>query len=187
MDLPRDSSPSPPPHQPSPHGRPRRWSERDPRARLEHAGGDRAAVAKARHATFDTLIRYAASTTLAASSRADVTPARAMRATVRGRVRGRAHAVAAVFASFTGHNYYRRHRLFLPQRVIAARRMRGGDRLSVGELAGIATLPVGYVPSLTRAGARAVPPPPVDPPPGAAGEAAGRHHHGGRGGRGAGR
>ena len=60
---------------------------------------------------------------------------RALRAAARGRVRGRAHAVAAVFASFTGHNHYRRHHLLFPHHAIAGRRMRHGDRLSVGELA----------------------------------------------------
>jgi hypothetical protein len=99
----------------------------DPRERLEQSSGDRAAVGKARHATFDTLVRYAAATTPDTAT-ADSTildtaathPARAPRAAARRRVRGRAHAVAAVFASFTGHNHYRRHRLLLPARAIAA-------------------------------------------------------------------
>jgi hypothetical protein len=150
----------------------------DPRERLERTSGDRAAVAKARHATFDTLVRYAATTTFhtitfhtatfhtATLDTASITPTRAPRAAARRRVRGRAHAVAAVFASFTGHNHYRRHRLLLPARAIAARRFRHGDRLSITELAAIATLPTGYTPALTRAGARSVPPPPAIPAPG---------------------
>ncbi len=45
-------------------------------------------------------------------------------AAARRRVRGRAHAVAAVFASYTGHNHYRRHHLHRPDRAVAARRLR---------------------------------------------------------------
>lgn len=139
--------------------------EGDPRARLERSSGDRAAVAKARHATFDTLLRYAATTDIPLDG--DPPKARAQLVAARRRVRGRAHAVAAVFASFTGHNHYRRHHLHHPDRVIAARRFRRrGDRLSVGELAAIATLPTGYAPGLTRAGARTVAPAPAIPRPG---------------------
>ena len=54
---------------------------------------------------------------------------------------GRAHAVAAVFASFAGHNFYRRRRLRRPAHAIAARRFGRGDVLSVPELAAIAALP----------------------------------------------
>jgi hypothetical protein len=76
------------------------------------------------------------------------------------------HAVAAVFASYTGHNHYRRHHLRRPARVITARHLRLADRLSITELAAIATLPTGHAPALTRAGARSVAPPPTIPGPG---------------------
>ncbi len=143
-----------------------RRSEADPRARLERSGGDRAAVAKARHASFDTLIRYAATTTLVTDPNADPAQAQAEQSTARRRVRGRAHAVAAVFASYTGHNHYRRHRLHRPARAVAARRLGRGDRLSVDELAAIATLPAGDAPGLARAGARNVAPSPAIARPG---------------------
>jgi hypothetical protein len=138
----------------------------DPRARLERSGGDRAAVAKARHAGFDTLIRYAATTTLAADPTGDLAQEQVDYAAARRRVRGRAHAVAAVFASFTGHNHYRRRRLHRPDRAVACRRLGHGDRLSVDELARIATLPTGYAPGLERAGARHVAPSPAIARPG---------------------
>ena len=83
---------------------------------------------------------------------------------VRRRVRGRAHAIAGVFAAFGGHNHYRRHRLYRPQHALAARRLGRGDLLSIPELAAIARLPGdGTVPGLLVAGARAVAPPPGVP------------------------
>ncbi len=132
----------------------------DSRARLHRSSGDRAAVSKARRATFETLVRYAATTHIAPTGDRDQAR-RAQRV-----VRGRAHAVAAVFASFTDHNFYRRRHLRRPARVIAARRFRRGDHLSAAELAAIATLPTGPAPGLTRAGARSASPPPGIPRPG---------------------
>ena len=80
--------------------------------------------------------------------------------------RGRAHASAAVFASFGGHNFYRRHRLRHPDRSITRREFGRGDVLSLAELASIAGLPTGPAPTLLRARARAVSPPPGTPSPG---------------------
>ena len=85
----------------------------------------------------------------------------------RRQARGRAHAVAAVFASFADHNYYRRRHLRRPDHAIAARRLGRGDLLSVTELAAIAALPTAeHTPGLIRAGARSVAPPPGIPIPG---------------------
>lgn len=80
----------------------------------------------------------------------------------RQRRRGRAHAVAAAWSVFSGHNYYQRHRLwFLAARRFQARGMGAGDLLTARELAGIAHLPLDEtVPGLQRAPARPVPPPP---------------------------
>ncbi|ANY07804.1 type IV secretory system conjugative DNA transfer family protein [Pseudonocardia sp. HH130630-07] len=79
----------------------------------------------------------------------------------RARSRGIAHSVASAFA---GHNHFRRRRLRRPDPVLRARRLRGGDLLSVPELAALARLPVGeHVPGLRRAGAAAVAPPPQVP------------------------
>lgn len=140
----------------------------EPRARLERSSGDRAAVAKARSGAFETLIRYAATTHLhPAEPATDEDEQASLWWAARARVRGRAHAVAAVFASFTGHNFYRRRRLWRPARAIATRRLGRGDVLSVAELAAIATLPTGgHTPGLVRAGARSVAPPPGIPTPG---------------------
>ncbi|WP_160050818.1 type IV secretory system conjugative DNA transfer family protein [Nocardiopsis sp. FR4] len=80
----------------------------------------------------------------------------------RQRRRGRAHAVAAAWAVFSGHNYYQRRRLWLWARERArARTMGSGDLLTARELAAIAHLPLDEtVPGLQRAPARPVPPPP---------------------------
>ncbi|MCK9931101.1 type IV secretion system DNA-binding domain-containing protein [Frankia sp. Mgl5] len=75
-------------------------------------------------------------------------------------LRGRAHALASAFALYSGHNYLRRLRLPHPVPVLAARRLRRGDLLAVGELAALAHLPLDTaVPGLSRAGAAAVAPP----------------------------
>jgi energy-coupling factor transporter ATP-binding protein EcfA2 len=78
-----------------------------------------------------------------------------------GRLRARAHALAAGFAVHSGRNRLGRHRLPHPARILAARPLHRGDLLSTGELASLAHLPADpAVPGLTRAGARPVPPPP---------------------------
>ena len=72
--------------------------------------------------------------------------------------------MAAVFASFAGHNFYRRRHLPRPDHAIADRRLGRGDLLSVAELAAIAALPTTeHTPGLLRAGARSVAPPPGIP------------------------
>ncbi|MFE3444984.1 type IV secretory system conjugative DNA transfer family protein [Nocardia sp. NPDC059180] len=125
----------------------------DKQAALEVSARTRAAADKARGSHWDTVVRYAV---------AAVVPADADRATLtreRAVVRGRAHALAAVFGSATDHNYYRRHRRPHLAGVLDRRWLRRGDLLSVPELAGIAHLPHGSgIPGLQRAGARAVGP-----------------------------
>jgi hypothetical protein len=140
----------------------------DRRTRLERASGDRAAVAKARGPGFDTLIRYAATAVIPHPlPQSDPHAGRSELRMAQRRVRGRAHAVATVFASFSGHNYYRRRRLLRPDHAITDRRLRRGDLLSTGELAAIAALPTTeHTPGLVRAGARSVAPPPGIPSPG---------------------
>jgi len=87
----------------------------------------------------------------------------------KGRLRGRAHAVATAFALFSGRNRLERHRLAHPARVLAARRLGKGNLVSVPELAALAHLPTDVaVPGLARAGANAVPPPPAVARPAAA-------------------
>lgn len=80
----------------------------------------------------------------------------------RQRRRGRAHAVAAAWAVFSGHNYYQRHRFWLRAWSRSQDRTMGsGDLLTARELAAIAHLPLDEtVPGLQRAPARPVPPPP---------------------------
>lgn len=125
----------------------------DKQAALEVSARTRAAANKARGSHWDTVVRYAV---------AALVPGDADRATLtreRAIVRGRAHALAAVFGSATDHNYYRRHRRPHLARVLDRRWLRRGDLLSVPELAGIAHLPHGSaIPGLQRAGARAVAP-----------------------------
>ena len=78
-----------------------------------------------------------------------------------GRLRARAHALAAAFAVHSGRNRLGRHRLRHPARTLATRPLHRGDLLSTGELASLAHLPADpAVPGLARAGARPVPPPP---------------------------
>jgi len=133
---------------------------------LDYAAQDRAVVVKQRGASFETLIRYAVSTPRPAGNDGD----RGARRVAVERVRGRAHAIAAAFAGYAGHNFYTRRRLRHPAETIASRRFAGsGDLLSVPELAALAHLPVDEaVPGLVRAGAQAIAPPPTIPYPGGA-------------------
>jgi predicted ATPase len=86
-------------------------------------------------------------------------------------LRGRAHALAAAFALYSGRNRLARRHLARPGQTLEARTFRGGDLLSTAELAALAHLPLDrVVPSLARAGAR-----PVAPPPGV-----GRDEHEGK-------
>jgi hypothetical protein len=80
---------------------------------------------------------------------------------LRGRLRARAHAIAAAYAVYSGRNRLTRRRLRRPARTLATRPLHRADLLAVGELAALAHLPVDpAVPGLVRAGARPVPPPP---------------------------
>lgn len=133
----------------------------DPQVALEAAAVNRAVVGKLRGPQYETLIRYAVTATAHPGSPREETRA------VSDVLRGRAHAVASAFSLYAGHNSYRRARLRRPLPALAARRLDGGDLLSVAELAALAHLPVDeQVPGLVRAGAQAVPPPPGTPVPG---------------------
>src|SRR5207248_5102007 len=88
----------------------------------------------------------------------------AERTQVRDHLRGRGHAIASTFATFTEHNRYRRVRLAHPVRAVAERRLVRGDLLSIAELAVLAHVPTDEAsPGVQRAGAKAVPPPPGVP------------------------
>ena len=133
----------------------------DPQTSLEYAAQNRAIVTKQRGGQFETVVRYAVATLLPADSGED----EVRRA--RDTARGRAHALAASFASYTEHNHYRRRHLRHPGRVIDLRRLGHGDLLSVPELAAIAHLPTDEaIPGIQRAGARAIAPPPGIATPG---------------------
>ncbi|MGW4115249.1 helicase HerA domain-containing protein [Actinosynnema sp. NPDC004786] len=133
----------------------------DPQTSLEYAAQNRAIVGKQRGSQFETVVRYAVATLLPAD--ADKGELRR----VRDVARGRAHALAASFASYTEHNHYTRHRVRRPGQVIASRRLGRGDLLSVPELAAIAHLPTDEaIPGIQRAGARAIAPPPGIATPG---------------------
>jgi energy-coupling factor transporter ATP-binding protein EcfA2 len=78
-----------------------------------------------------------------------------------GRLRARAHALAAAYAVYSGRNRLSRRRLWRPTRILAVRPLHDGDLLATGELAALAHLPIDpAVPGLVRAGARPVPAPP---------------------------
>jgi len=103
---------------------------------------------KASHQTWEAQVRYVVAT--------DDEDARAAEA-----LRGRAHAIASAFATYTGRNGLHRRRLRRPAEAVSQRRLRRGDLLSVPELAALAHLPLdATVPGLTRAGAKVVSPPP---------------------------
>lgn len=133
----------------------------DPQTALEYSAQNRAIVGKQRGSQYETVIRYAVATLLPADAGQD--EAR----TARDVARGRAHALAASFASYTEHNHYTRKRLRRPGVVLAERRLGRGDLLSVPELAALAHLPTDEsTPGLQRAGARAIAPPPGVATPG---------------------
>ncbi|MGB6162366.1 MAG: type IV secretion system DNA-binding domain-containing protein, partial [Pseudonocardiaceae bacterium] len=127
----------------------------DPQTSLEYSAVNRAIVGKQRGSLYETLIRYAVATTL------PPTPTPEQRRRARDVARGRAHALAASFATYTEHNRYTRRRLSRPARALTERRLGRGDLLSVPELAALAHLPTDdTIPGLARAGARAIAPPP---------------------------
>ncbi|HEX3829010.1 MAG TPA: hypothetical protein VHV82_17245, partial [Sporichthyaceae bacterium] len=133
----------------------------DPRTALEYAAQNRAIVGKQRGSQYETVIRYAVATHLPQQAAAGELR------TARHTARGRAHALAASFASYTEHNHYTRRRLHHPAAVLDGRRLGRGDLLSVPELAVLAHLPTDEaIPGVQRAGARAVSPPPGIATPG---------------------
>lgn len=141
-----------------PASQPSAQPQLDRHTALAYAAQDRAIVAKDRGSHYDTVIRYAVATHFPRSA------ARKEYRRAAERIRGRAHAIASAFSTFTEHSYYRRLRLRQPLTVLAHRRFRRGDLLSVLELAAIAHLPTDEaIPGVARAGARAVPPPPATP------------------------
>src|SRR5207248_318688 len=133
----------------------------DPQTSLEYAAQNRAIVGKQRGSQYETVIRYAVATLLPANATdGEVRTARDV-------ARGRAHALAASFASYTEHNHYGRNRIRHPSTVLDQRRLGQGDLLSVPELAALAHLPVDEsIPGVQRAGARAISPPPGIATPG---------------------
>jgi hypothetical protein len=133
----------------------------DPQTSLEYAAQNRAIVTKQRGSQYETVIRYAVATLLPSGvAEAEVRTARDV-------ARGRAHALAASFASYTEHNHYTRKRVRHPGQVLDERRLGKGDLLSVSELAAIAHLPTDEsIPGVQRAGARAIAPPPGIATPG---------------------
>ncbi|MEV6602744.1 DUF87 domain-containing protein [Kutzneria sp. NPDC051319] len=133
----------------------------DPQTSLEYSAQNRAIVAKQRGSQFETVIRYAVATLLPEGA-----TDREVR-TARDVARGRAHALAASFASYTEHNRYGRKRVRHPGTVLDQRRLGRGDLLSVPELAALAHLPTDEsIPGVQRAGARAISPPPGIATPG---------------------
>jgi hypothetical protein len=133
----------------------------DPQTSLEYSAQNRAIVTKQRGSQFETVIRYAVATLLPEDAGERVVR------TARDVARGRAHALAASFASYTEHNRYGRKRVRHPGAVLDERRLGRGDLLSVPELAALAHLPVDEsIPGVQRAGARAISPPPGIATPG---------------------
>ncbi|TQM05993.1 helicase HerA domain-containing protein [Pseudonocardia kunmingensis] len=135
---------------------------RNPQTSLEHSALNRAVIGKEHGSQYETVVRYAVALELHAD--ADEHSRRAALDVARGR----AHALAASFASYTEHNRYTRIRIRRHvDAVLTGRRLRRGDLLSIPELAAIAHLPTDdSVPGLHRAGARAVAPPPGIAAPG---------------------
>lgn len=77
---------------------------------------------------------------------------------------GRAHAIAASFALFSGRNRLERCSLRKPAQALKARRLGRGDLVSIAELAALAHLPTdALIPGVERASARCVPPGPRVP------------------------
>ncbi|MEB8338023.1 helicase HerA domain-containing protein [Streptomyces endophyticus] len=130
----------------------------DRQAALETSAQDRAIVTKQRGPLYEALLRYGITATVPA------TASTADRERTRGRLRGRAYAIAGAFAPFTEHNHFRRVRLRRRLPRVAERRLDRGDLIAIPELSALAHLPWDQtVPGLQRAGARSVPPPPGIP------------------------
>ncbi|MEU6720784.1 TraM recognition domain-containing protein [Nonomuraea sp. NPDC046802] len=131
-------------------GHSRQHRELDHALRLERYAEARAIRDKALHPRYEVAIRYAV--------QANDDNAAALR---RQAIRGRAHAFAAAFALYSGHNRLERRRLLRPAQALASRRLGRGFLLSVPELAALAHLPTDpAVPGMRRAGANTVAPTP---------------------------
>ncbi|MEY9969263.1 hypothetical protein ABIA33_007351 [Streptacidiphilus sp. MAP12-16] len=128
-------------------------AQRDP----EQGAELRAALAKAAGPQWETALRYHVTIPIQPTA---TDPAPRTVEAARARARGRAHAVASAFAVYSGRNFYIRHRLRAPARVLTERHFpRRGDLLCVAELAAIAHLPLDpAAPGVQRAGARSVQP-----------------------------
>ncbi|MFI6326505.1 type IV secretory system conjugative DNA transfer family protein [Nonomuraea sp. NPDC050556] len=121
--------------------------------RLEESAEARAIRDKAHHSRYEVAIRYAV--------QADPADSPGLTTVRRNGIEGRAHAIAAAFALYSGHNRLERRRMLRPAVRLASRRMGRGLLLSVPELAALAHLPLDVsVPGLQRAGANTVPPSP---------------------------
>ena len=111
----------------------------------------RAILDKATGPRWETVVRYAATATVEPGVTAEQ---------ARGRARGHADGIASAFAVHTGRNRLARHRLRHPAQVLAGRRLKRGDLLSVPELAAVAHLPAdAAAPGVGQAGARPAAPP----------------------------
>ncbi len=120
----------------------------------------RAALTKSAEPAWETQLRYALT---ALPPHAPTTRGERRRVTqqLMPNLRGHAHALASAFALYSGRNFFTRTRLRHPAVALAIREFRGGDLLSVTELAALGHLPLdAATPGLARAGARAVAPPP---------------------------
>ncbi|WP_433431998.1 type IV secretory system conjugative DNA transfer family protein [Nonomuraea sp. CA-141351] len=121
---------------------------KDHAIRLEEAAEARAIRDKAHRPRYEIAIRYAVQADGCGEARA-------------GAIQGRAHAIASAFALFSGYNRLERHRLLLPARWLASRRLGRGFLVSIPELAALAHLPLDIaVPGLRRARANTVAPTP---------------------------
>ncbi|WP_194890928.1 type IV secretion system DNA-binding domain-containing protein [Catenulispora pinisilvae] len=125
------------------------------RSDLEHAADVRAALVKSVGPLWEATVLYtAASTGPEATNRAE-------RKSDNGRLRGIAHGVASSFAIHAGRNWWARRRVFRLRRDVEQRRLRGGNLLSLTELAAVAHLPFDdAAPGVMKAGAKATAPPP---------------------------
>jgi hypothetical protein len=129
-------------------GHPGHTSFPDRATRLEEAAEARAIRDKAQQPRYEVAIRYVVQTEGTGEVR-------------RSAIWGRAHAIASAFALFSGHNRLERHRLLLPAKRLASRRLGRGFLASISELAAFAHLPLDVaVPGLQRAGANTVAPSP---------------------------
>jgi hypothetical protein len=151
---------TPGPLHPRMHPHHLRQNGKDKALQLEEYAEARAIRDKALRSRYVVAIRYAVQADEPTSP--DAKAAGATHAARRNAIKGRAHAIAAAFALYSGHNRLERHRLFMPAVRLAGRRLGQGFLLSLPELAAVAHLPLDVaVPGLQRAGANTVPPSPA--------------------------